>query len=177
MSIRVIDHHEDPGIGGGMILMITDGGAHPHQKWAESSAQSLFPISPMMPMERRMEAQKLQAKIALALLPHHKSMQDHERKMLFRNGYEHLASPIAHAEQMAADALARVIAAAEGSPWEALFKEEATIERIRFCLASHFVSSVHGEREWHCHRNEKCSRSQDWLVKSREGHPETFAKE
>ena len=62
--------------------MVTNGGPHPPDFWAQATAEHIAPINPDMTGQRRRLALRLQAAIEDALLPHHAAVQEAEQSAL-----------------------------------------------------------------------------------------------
>lgn len=133
-------------------VMITDGGAHPPEKWAVMTAETIFPLGDALKGDRALLARKVQLAIAEALMPHHESHQDNERAALETHGDAHLDrahDPIPRAEE----ALEAVKNCIRGTPWEDKIMDAAWLNLVGGILATHFATSADIERQWHCHRN------------------------
>ena len=101
--------------------MITDGGPHPAEFWAQITAEHIAPIDKDMTGQRRQAALKLQMAIADALQPHHAKVQDNERSKCSADPahHTHPVDPVKHGAHAHADeALKAVEAAAKGTEWE-----------------------------------------------------------
>lgn len=133
-------------------VMITNGGAHPPEKWAIATAEQICPVSDELQGSRLIEAKRVQLAVMEAILPHHKAHQDNERHQLKTAGDAVLDgdhNPMPRAEE----ALQAVIACLAGSPWEDKTKDKAWQGVVGGVLATHFATSADIERQWHCHRN------------------------
>lgn len=133
-------------------VMITDGGAHPPEKWAVMTAEIIFPLSEALKGDRAILARKVQLAITEALLPHHYDHIIDEQSALKAVGDDHLDKaydPIPRAEE----ALEAVKSCLRNTPWEDKLKNEEWLRTVGGILASHFATSADIERQWHCHRN------------------------
>ena len=79
-------------------------------------------------------------------------MQTHERGQLVKDEtrFEHHGDP----EEAHVDAaLAAVVSATSGTPWETQFKDAAVQAAIKQEIGTHFRTSIDIERQWHADRN------------------------
>lgn len=128
-------------------VLITDGGPHPPDKWAEVTADQIIQISESAEAGKLAEARAFRDKIVKALTPHHGKVQHHERGQLKAHGDKHFASelnPLPFIEE----ALAEIVAAAKGLSFEAHFAKPETLKYVGDVLASHFATAQHIERAW-----------------------------
>jgi hypothetical protein len=140
-----------PYMPGGQRIMATDGGAHPPDVWAQVTAEQIAPVLPDMSGTQRKQALALQLKIADVLEPHHKRVQDDEKVKLTADTAHIMAPPDPTA--YLAKAVADVVAAAVGSPWEANFQKPELQDLIGREIGSHFATAQHIEKSWHADRN------------------------
>lgn len=161
---------------GSQTILITDGGAHPPDTWAMATADHLVHIDPKAPAARQMAAKKLEMAIAEALIPHHTTVQGAERSALSSVGNAHLLTDIDPSQHLDA-AVAAVVSASVGTPWEAHFADRGVQDVIRGTLANHFASSQHIERSWHCDRNPGSPAAQAWMAVHAPGAPPEAADE
>lgn len=135
-------------------IMITDGGPHPADFWAQVTAEHIAPIKEDMTGARHAAALRLQAKIAEALEPHHARVQENEKAKCTNDAAHHLLAvePEVHAGADANLAIADIVAAAAGTEWEAHFKDAAVQAEIREEVKRHFATAQHIERSWHADR-------------------------
>jgi hypothetical protein len=118
-------------------VMITNGGPHPPQKWAEQSADRLVDIIEIEPTALQYE-QALQAKNIL-------------REKLVAGLLEpHTAAQTAvRASDHFAKSLQVVQGAVKGSMFEQHFGKPETLEFVRQTLLMHFNTVAHIEQCWH----------------------------
>lgn len=150
-------------------VMITNGGPHSAEKWADMTGEHIFPIDAnAMAADRLIQARKLQVAIIEALVPHHHGIQTVERGKLHVAGDAHLDTPYTP-EDTAADALESVLKILDGSPWDK--RGDETWQRVVLGeLSTHFATSQNIERQWHCRRNQKSDVAKAWIEQH---HPET----
>ncbi len=137
-----------------MHVMVTNGGPHPPETWAISTAQVICPIDDDLQKTngaRHLAALKLQSAIAGALVAHHAAVQADERGSLSANAEAHLATDL-DADTRAEVALAAVQKAAIGSPWDAHFQNPEVAKTIKHEIHVHFRTAQQIERQWHLDR-------------------------
>lgn len=139
-------------------LMITDNGPHPPAKWALETAKMVFDLEPgeegpKLDAEQLIDAHELQAKIARALVPHHHGVQHRERGHLKGEAGPRLARPhldnLAEARAEAAQAIADIQQAAQGTPWQAHFARPDVVAAISDVVSTHFLTAKDVEHRWH----------------------------
>ena len=134
------------------MVLATDGGPHPADKWASATAEMLVPLDAITDGHRRNAAKRLQADIADALEPHHKGVHDAEKAGIKANGFDHFDTDFDHTNHTP-DALATVIACAKGTLWEDHFAKPEVQAVAAEVIASHFNSGADIERQWHADRS------------------------
>lgn len=135
-------------------IMATNGGPHPADKWAETTASHIVTIADSLTGERRGAAIKLQAAIYDILLEHHTTVQSGERDKIKEFGVarlQHDMTPNDHVN--IDDAVADIVAATKGTAWEADFQKPDVQEYIKQVLSDHFMQNAFIERSWHSDRN------------------------
>jgi hypothetical protein len=132
-------------------LMITDGGPHPAEAWAQVTAEHIAPLGPDVTGRRRARGLELQLAIAAALEPHHQTVQDTERGKLIAN-LDHIANPV-DPEPHLDEAMTAIAAAAKGTEWEAHFNDPERLALMRLEVGTHFATAQHIEKSWHADRN------------------------
>lgn len=132
-------------------VMVTNGGPHPPEKWAVTTAEQIFPISQDMEGSRFVQAKEVQLAIVKALLPHHGGVMSREQGKLAES---HDRLDEAYDPEHRVDAaLAEVIACVKGSPWEAKTEDPAWRHEVGNVICSHFATVMDVERQWHAHKN------------------------
>lgn len=162
MASRVTPH-----VPGGARIMITDGGAHPPEFWAQVTAEHIAPISPDLTGHRRDAALRLQLEIQKALEPHHHKVQHHEKGKLAADP-DHLMTDV-DPEPHLEEAMADILAAAKGTEWEGHFAKPEVLAAIRQEVGAHFATAQHIERSWHVDRNPKHKHAQAWRKRHHPG--------
>lgn len=135
-------------------LLITNGGAHPPEKWAAATASHIVDIADHVAGEKRGAAIKLQAAIIDILEGHHTTVQNGERAKITEHGHARLSHDLDPDHHLSID---EVIAAIQmqsvGTPWDIDLNTDAAAESLRVLLNQHFKTSMHIERSWHADRN------------------------
>lgn len=131
-------------------VLITNGGAHPPEKWAVATAQQIFPIDQKIDSDRMVMAKRAELAIVEALLPHHAGIQTTERSGLAAS-VDHLDTPL-DADAEADQAVAAVCAALKGTPWENKTADPAWRAEVRSIIHQHFRTAKDIERQWHVKR-------------------------
>ena len=135
-------------------ILVTNGGPHSADKWAEATASHIVDIADHIAGEKRGAAIKLQAAIIDLLTAHHTAVQVGERNSLQTVGHSRLQAPIEPADHLAIDqTVAEIVAAAQGTPWQVEFNTPEINDHLRALLKQHFSTSMHIERSWHADRN------------------------
>jgi len=135
-------------------ILVTNGGPHSADKWAEATASHIVDIADHIAGEKRGAAIKLQAAIIDLLTAHHTAVQVGERSALQTVGHPRLLAPLDPAHHLSLDqVVAQIIAAAQGTPWEAECNAADTADYLYALLKQHFATSMHIERSWHADRN------------------------
>jgi hypothetical protein len=135
-------------------ILVTNGGPHSADKWAEATASHIVEIADHIAGEKRGAAIKLQAAIIDILTAHHTTIQIGERAALQNLGHARLQTPLEPTDHLAIDqAVADIIAAANGTPWAAEFSDPTAAVHLHALLRQHFATSMHIERSWHADRN------------------------
>jgi hypothetical protein len=143
-------------------IMVTDGGAHPPEKWARTTAYMLSHdliridenSASQLAQELREARDHLNSKLYRILKPHHENVQGGERSALMANGSERLAK-VDISEHVNVDAvLAAVVEEAKIHPLIfAHFSQDHVKDAIRQRLAMDFATVMHIEHSWHADRN------------------------
>ena len=135
-------------------VMITNGGPHSAETWAENTASHIVKIADSVTGERRGSAIKLQALVIDVITEHHTTVQLGERSKIIEHGVARLQHDMTPDDHVSLDdVISQIIAAAKGTPWEADFQTLEFTEKLKNLLADHFMSSAYIERSWHADRN------------------------
>lgn len=135
-------------------ILVTNGGPHSADKWAEATASHIVDIADHIAGERRGAAIKLQAAIIDILTTHHTTVQSGERDKILADGHPRLQADLDPGQHLSIDdVVAEIIGAAQGTQWESDFNAPETPAHIKALLTQHFATSMHIERSWHADRN------------------------
>jgi hypothetical protein len=126
-------------------LLITNGGTHPPEKWALTTAEMIFPVADSALVgDHLIAAQRFQLDLAEALVPHHAAVASMEKDKL-ASVDDHSATSYELAEHPA-DVVKHVSQLAKGTPWEAHFADPEVLKAVLDVVQDHFASSLHVER-------------------------------
>lgn len=135
-------------------VMITNGGPHSVEKWAEQTSGYIVNIAESIATEKRGAAIKLQAAVIDILEGHHHTIQHGERAKIKEHGHARLQHDLHHDDHVNVDeAVAEIVAAATGTPWEADFNKPEFAASLKLLLVDHYTSNAFIERSWHADRN------------------------
>lgn len=145
-----------------MRALITNNGTHSPEKWAVATAEHICPIDESaMSADRLLAAKKLQVAIAEALIPHHTKVQHHEKGALKEKGDEHFDTPCDPSIHLD-EAMAAIIAAAKGTPWEAHYARADVQAAIRQEVGNHFATAMDIERQHHADKHPHHKKAQSY---------------
>lgn len=145
-------------------VMVTNGGPHPADKWAEETAGEIMSLVKIEDdqagdtdevKENKRKARRvklrLEADLVDALEPHHFDNQKREKDHLHASD-ERLNQPYDPEEDLIRAAVDSVVGAAKkyGDPWASAFDSDNGRELITTAVKVHFASAMHVERGWHC---------------------------
>lgn len=131
-------------------ILATDHGPHPSERWAMHTAEEVFNTSKIADPARTVQARAVQIKIAEALSAHYDAAQKGERGRLAANADAHLMT---EHDGAPAEAMATMLSAVKGTPWEAHYAKAEVQAEVMRTLQHHFVTAQHIERLWWCDRN------------------------
>lgn len=134
-------------------VMITEGGPHPPEKWAEQTAEQIIDIVETAPEALLSEARAFRAQIVEILTVHHATVQETERNLLEASGAAHHAVPIDPSPHLA-DPVDAIIAAAQDKSFAEHFNKPETRAYLEQTIGSHFATAMHVERSWHRDRTQ-----------------------
>src|SRR5690348_2569642 len=145
MTSRVTPH-----VGSGRI-MVTDGGQHPGEMWAQLIVDEMYSLSPDLDKPQVAAALRMRADMIEKLSPYFDKLMEAERNQL-NDDYSRMVAgvdPAPHVDDM----LKVVMDAAHGTRWEPMFNDSEIVMMIKQFLALHIATLLHGERSWHADRN------------------------
>lgn len=135
-------------------VLITNGGPHTADAWAEATASHIVGIATHVSGTRRGAAIKLQAAIIDILTEHHSVIIDGERDKIKEHGDARLIHANDPEHHLTLDeATAEIVACGAGTPWETDFSQPEFKAQLTDLLSRHFKTSIHVERSWHADRN------------------------
>lgn len=135
-------------------VLITNGGSHPAEKWAEATAAQLIRIGESASPEALTGGRKLEVAIIDILEGHHRSNQSGEVAKLEEHGpdrYVHDIDPNEHVDIVAV--AQSIFDAAKGTQFSTHFERPEVQQYVRDVLASHFATAQDVERQWHADRS------------------------
>jgi hypothetical protein len=131
-------------------FMVTNGGVHSAEYWAETTASHIVEIAEHVSGEKKRSAIKLQASIIDILTQHHTTVQTGERTSLAGKPVDHVHDVLCADDHCNVDAIAdEIIASAKGTDWESDFAAPSTKENLLVLLNQHFHTSMDIERQQH----------------------------
>jgi len=142
-------------------IMITNGGPHPAEKWAELSASEIIVIAEGADSDSARAGRRLELKFIDIFEEYHKQVQAAERAHLDADGDGRLESPLDGKEHDPEEVVAACVEAAKGTPFEAHFLREDVQNRIRTVATHHAALSMDVERSWHADRSDS-EAAQTW---------------
>ena len=128
-------------------ILITNGGPHPPEKWAMTTAERIFDIGSTVAGDRLIQAQKFQLAIAEVLLPHHNKVQIAERTKLDGN-VKNLLVPY-DVTGFLDGIMKDITTVAKGTPWQDHFAKPAVMAAMREIVGGDIATSEHVERLWY----------------------------
>lgn len=132
-------------------IMITEGGPHSAEAWAGVTAQQIIQVGETASGIPGAQARKLELRVIEILEAAHAHVQEHEQAALSEHGadrYDHPLDSGVHID----DPLAEIVAASQGTAYEAHFAKAEVQAYIRQVLGEHFATSMKIERDWHADR-------------------------
>jgi hypothetical protein len=134
--------------------MITEGGAHPPEKWADATAAQIVDIADHVTGEKRASAVKLQAAIIDVLIAHHTMVQDGERAAIKATGLPLLAADLNGASHTDLETcINEICAAASATPWADVFATDEMRAGLQHLLTTHMNTVAYIERSLHADAN------------------------
>lgn len=133
-------------------VLITNGGPHSADKWADITVDQIVQVSPTASAEMRMEANVLRVNLKAVVSQLHASVMSGERTLLDADGDGRLGSPLDPTE-LREDAVAAVVNAAKDTAWAEHFAKPDVQEYLGRLLMQHFCSIMDIERSWHADRH------------------------
>jgi hypothetical protein len=132
-------------------VLITEGGPHPPEKWADVTAGQIIDISAQAQGPMLAEANEFRAKLVQLLTGHHDLVQQHERDRLEQH-HDYMMAPLDPTQHLD-DPVEEIVRLSRGTSFQGHFAKPETQRYLRECLAHNFASAMHVERLWHCDQN------------------------
>jgi len=153
-------------------ILVTDGGAHPPDMWAEASANeiaNIVIIDEQSASEEAKVARRAKPRFALdmadALEDCHAAAQEAEREHLSKKGSDRLEEDHDYHEHCD-DAVEKVLGIASKTPFSAEFKREDVMKRVRMIIEADMHTVVDIERSLHVDKNlHSCPKAKAWHAK------------
>lgn len=136
-----------------MPILVTDNGPHSAEKWADTTAQMIFPIDPNVEGDRLFKARKVQTSIGEALMSFHQKVMDCERDELANDPDARMVPGFHDVHEHANDALAAVIDVMRDTPWESKTTDPDWQNVVRHTIAQHMADMQHVERRHYADKN------------------------
>ncbi len=135
--------------------MITNGGPHPPEKWADVTARAitdLIVIEPTAPTQAIVDKREFEMALFKLLIEQHKHTQDRARNALAAEGHvDH--RQIVH--DRAPAVTEKVTALAHGTRFAEHFAKPEVKSFVHNVIGQHFANSVDIEHRWHKDRHQK----------------------
>ena len=147
-------------------VMITNGGAHPPEKWAEISCAEIIAIPADSQSPQAQVGRRLELKVLDILTTYHEHVIAAERAQLDEDGDGRLESPLDGKEHDPEEVVTGIQEAAKGTEWEGWFKRPEIMQNIRNVLAHHAELAMDVERSWYVDLNPDSKAGAAW----REAH-------
>lgn len=145
-----------------MQIMITNGGPHPADKWADVTTAAILDLVRIADDADTPEAAAArQAKRELSpvlfkiLNDAHSKVQHHERGELAKEGLARCAASLNTADtEHAPGVMKQIKAALAATPFADHFAKPEVITIVRRIVGQHIANNMHIERKWHADRAE-----------------------
>lgn len=148
------------------VVMITNGGPHPPEKWAEVTAGQIVQFDNP---QAQSASVRLQVSIMDVLEKLHGTIADDEAEALSTRGDARLAEPLDVEGEQDLDAMTEeVLAATKGHGYDDHFSKPEVRDHVRALLKKHFRANMDTQRSWHADQNQT-ARSRAWQ-KARTDH-------
>lgn len=147
------------------LIMVTNGGDHPAEKWAEVTASNIADLVRVdddkiedADADRSRKAVARRAKdrfrldLADLLAPHHERNQQFEKGKLAAAGDERIAGPFSTYDKKA-EVVASVVAASAATQFAEHFEKPEVQAAVGAMIDKHFAHVKHNARSWHADKN------------------------
>ncbi|BCP53773.1 hypothetical protein K32_23900 [Kaistia sp. 32K] len=130
-------------------ILISEDGPHSAEQWAEVTASQIVSLE----ATAGVPARKFELKVIEILEQHHAAVQVHERGKIKTEKHGRCGNAPDPSEHIEA-ALAEIVEAAKGTPFEAHFAKANVQAYLTNVLGQHFATSMQIERDWYLHPGE-----------------------
>ncbi len=136
-------------------FMVTNGGPHPPEKWADVTARAigdLIVIEPSAPTEAVIDKRDFETDLFKLLVEQHKHTQNYTRTDLAASHQVDHHKFVRDRASVVADQVANL---ARSTRFAEHFAKPEVRTFLHNVICQHFADSVHIERSWHADRNRK----------------------
>lgn len=147
-----------------MPVLITNNGVHSAEKWADATAQMIFPIDPNVEGDRLLLARKTQVKVAEALEPHHATAQSKEHEKLGQDPDARMVPGMHDVGEDATTAFNAVCDALKGTPWESKTQDPEWQTIVRNTIGQHMADIQHIARRHFADTNPDHQRAKSYRM-------------
>jgi hypothetical protein len=139
-------------------IMVTNGGAHPPDKWAMITAQRIFEIAPTLTGQRLVQAQNFQMIITKILIPHYNKIQINKRRSLADDAKNILLpyDVVDHLDRI----MTEIVMAAKTTLWANHFADASVQRAAREIIGGDIATEQHVERLCYADQHQNCMESQ-----------------
>jgi hypothetical protein len=132
-------------------VLITDGGVHPPETWAEVTANQIIDISRTAKGALLEEAEGFRSRIVQALVGYHRLVQEYEREQLSKDDRHMLSKldPTPHIDDPVED----IVRLGRGTSFAQHLAKPETQDYLRRLVGGHFCTVMHIERLAHADQN------------------------
>lgn len=141
-----------------MRPMITNGGPHPHDKWADMTTETILELVKIKEdsdtpeaTEARSAKRMLRTVLFDIFEGHHGSVQKSERKSVPKDPHAHVAKPIDVEPHLSV--MDEVFAALDATPFKSHFAKPDVRAILTAIVGTHTADVIHIERRYHQDRH------------------------
>lgn len=138
-----------------MRPMITNGGPHPADKWADMTTDTVLDLVQIsedsvsqQAQEARQAKRDMRSKLFDVFNRHHDRLQKHEQGELAKEYRKRIASGLDPSQHLPST-MAEVNAVFDVSPFKLHFSQPAVQRVVRTIIGQHSADVMHIERQWH----------------------------
>lgn len=148
-------------------IMITNGGPHPAEAWAELTAGEIIQIAEDNSSDMAKAGRRLELKIIDVLEGFYVNVQAAEEAHLDADGDGRLESPLDGKEHDPTEVVSGIAAAAAGTPFASHFARPDVAQRIRDVVAHHAGLAMDVSRSWYADGTDS-AKAQVWKANRQE---------